>query len=185
MSTDVALIGDTHLYSEFSTVPDWIRERIELADHTIHCGDFVSGKAYNYFRELTTKTDGEFTAVRGNSDLITDEDLPDVAVVQIDDVRFVVTHPIGIGDVSLSVDAYKQAIIETVLNHDGHVGIAGHTHQIIDVKIAGTRIINPGSATAANPASEATMIWTSIDGNQITVRHLRAGETIRVKMSYI
>ena len=180
MPTDVALISDTHLYSDFSSVPEWVRKRVRAADHTIHSGDFVSNTSYKYFRDLAEDAGGKFTAVQGNSDLIS-SDLPDVIAVDIEDVRIVATHPPGIGDAFFEADAYEMTIVEFVRENDGQIGVAGHTHRIIDQMVDGVRLLNPGSATAAAPAKEATMLHLTVDGDDVTVRHKREGETIAVQ----
>jgi putative phosphoesterase len=64
---EVAIISDTHVPSRASGIPDWVRERVEAADHT---------------------------AVRGNVDPGS-IDLPVVASVTRGGVEFVVTHGTG------------------------------------------------------------------------------------------
>lgn len=180
MPTEVALISDTHLYSDFSAVPEWVRQAVRAADHTVHSGDFVSNTSYRYFRDLVEGNDGEFTAVQGNADLMT-KDLPAVATVDVEDVTIVVTHPPGIGDAFFEADDYERTIVEFAHDNAGQVGVAGHTHRLIDKMVDGVRLLNPGSATGAAPAKETTMMRLTVDGDEVTVHHLRAGETIAVR----
>lgn len=49
------------------------------------------------------------------------------------------------------------------------VAVAGHTHEAIDTVVDGTRVLNPGSATAARPATYETMLVATVDGDDLTV----------------
>lgn len=166
--TRIAILSDTHVYSDTSTVPDWVCDLVREADHVIHAGDFVTGKTVGFFEELAGPG---FTAVRGNADDYS-VDLPRVVAVVIESITFVVTHPIGIGDASLDRDHYERMVAGTARRHattDDVVGIAGHTHNLIDKEVNGVRLLNPGSATGALPASTATMLTGVVDGDDLTI----------------
>jgi putative phosphoesterase len=158
MST-VAIIADTHSPSRASAIPEWIRDELEWADHVVHAGDFDSSEAYETVRELSSR----LTAVSGNMDPH-GLDLPDVDTLSVEGVSFVVTHGTG------PVENYRERVAQTVREHDENaVGIAGHTHEVLDEVVAGIRLLNPGSATGAAPASEATMYLATVEDGSLDV----------------
>ncbi|WP_248895354.1 metallophosphoesterase family protein [Haloplanus halobius] len=158
---ELAIIGDTHVPSRASGIPDWVRERVEAADHTIHTGDFETPEALRTVRSLA---DGSLTAVRGNVDPAS-IDLPAVATVDRGGVTVVVTH--GTGDRM----GYEDRVASTVRDHAGPdaVGVAGHTHDPRDTVHDGVRLLNPGSATGASPATQTTMLTATVDDGDLDV----------------
>lgn len=161
----IAILSDTHVPSRADRIPDRVREEIRAADRTIHAGDFDSEGAFETVRDLA---DGRLTAVEGNMDPF-GLDLPGVATVDVEDVRFVVTH--GTGPAS----GYRDRVAATVAEHAGEtatVGVSGHTHDPLDATVDGVRLLNPGSATGAAPAAAATMYTAEVDGDRVDVtRH--------------
>jgi putative phosphoesterase len=158
---ELAIISDTHVPGRASGIPDWVRERVEAADHVIHAGDFETPAVVDEVRSLAGDS---FTGVRGNADAA-GVDLPEVATVACDGVEFVVTH--GTGDRI----GYEDRVVAAVREHGGPdaVGIAGHTHEHTDEVHDGVRILNPGSATGASPASETTMLTATVDDGDVDV----------------
>ncbi|MFC7172227.1 metallophosphoesterase family protein [Haloplanus litoreus] len=163
---DLAIIGDTHIPGRATGIPDWVRERIEAADHVIHTGDFETPAVVDEVRALAG---GDLTTVRGNIDAAS-VDLPAVATVELGDVAFVVTH--GTGDRV----GYEDRVAAVVGEHGGDVGIAGHTHQHLDTVHDGVRLLNPGSATGADPATETTMLTAAVADGDLDVTLHRGGE---------
>jgi hypothetical protein len=160
---DVAILGDTHVPSRAREIPDWVAERVSAADHVVHTGDFDSRDAYDRVRDLAP----HLTAVRGNTDPNHDLGLPTVATLVAGGVEFVVTHGDGRG-------AYDGLVVDRTRAHggDGAVGVAGHTHRPRDDVVDGVRLLNPGSATGANPGDVPTMIEaTAEDGDLDVVFH--------------
>jgi hypothetical protein len=157
---ELALISDTHIPSRAQAIPEPFRERIAAADHVVHAGDFDSKGALADVRELAPS----LTAVAGNMDPRVS--LPRVATVECGGLRFVVTHGTG------PDRGYRERVAETVRSEDGHVGVAGHTHELLDTEYEGVRLLNPGSATGANPATRATMMTVRVvdGGLDVTVR---------------
>ena len=176
----VAILSDTHVPSRAARIPDAFRERIRSADHVIHAGDFDSEGTIAEVRELAT----ELTAVAGNTD--PHVGLPSVASVVVegagsnserpesDDslrssagVEFVVTHGAG------STRGYEDRVANAVRQHGGSgarsVGVAGHTHEVMDATHRGVRILNPGSATGASPATRATMMSAEVRDGEVEV----------------
>jgi putative phosphoesterase len=157
----VAIIADTHVPARASELPDWVRERVETADHVIHAGDFETAAVVDAVR---TMAGGAFTGVRGNVDAA-DVDLPAVATADLGGVEFVVTH--GTGDRRGYEDRVAAAVDER--GDAGAVGVAGHTHEPLDTVHDGVRLLNPGSATGAPPATEATMLTATVADGDLDV----------------
>jgi putative phosphoesterase len=159
---DVALISDTHVPSRAAAIPEWVRERLSRADHVIHAGDVDSAPALATVEELAS----ELTAVAGNMDRSLS--LPSVATVTLgpdgaaaprEGVTFVVTHGTG------STRGYEDRVASTVRRHADEgpvVGVAGHTHEVLDTTHGDVRLLNPGSATGAAPASTTSMMTARV-----------------------
>ncbi|GGN98334.1 metallophosphoesterase family protein [Haloarcula pellucida] len=156
---DVALISDTHIPSRASAIPDAFRERIEAVDHVVHAGDFDSEGALSNVRAMVPR----LTAVGGNMDPRIG--LPDVATVDLGGVTFVVTHGTG------SRRGYEDRVAGIVREEAGPdaVGVAGHTHEVLDTTHGGVRLLNPGSATGASPADRATMLTATVADGDLDV----------------
>ncbi|MFT4946552.1 MAG: putative phosphoesterase [Natronomonas sp.] len=157
---DVAIISDTHIPSRAQAIPEQFRDRIAAADHAIHAGDFDSKGALADVQDLA----GNLTAVAGNMDPRVG--LPEVAAVELGGVEFVVAHGTG------SPRGYEDRIANAVREHaasESAVGIAGHTHELLDAVHDGIRLLNPGSATGASPASGATMLTATAEGGELSV----------------
>jgi hypothetical protein len=158
----VAIVSDTHIPSRAQRIPDAFRERIRTADHVLHAGDFDSKGALSDQRELAPS----LTAVRGNMD--PKVGLPSVASVELGDVTFVLTHGTG------SPRGWPDRVAETVREEAEapRVGVAGHTHEVVDTHHDGVRLLNPGSATGAAPADRTTMMTVTVAGGEfdVTVR---------------
>lgn len=157
----VVLASDTHVKSRAPELPAWVREALRAADHVVHAGDFDSRPAHEEVRELAA----DLTAVGGNMDRALD--LPDVATADLGGVRFVVTHGTG------PDEGYRKRVAETVADRAAAdrptVGVSGHTHQVLDVRVDGYRLLNPGSATGAWPAQEASLMVAEVDGGDLDV----------------
>ena len=166
---------------------DPFRERIEAAAHVLHAGDFDSESALADTRHYASK----LTAVSGNMDPRIG--LPAVATVELGGVEFVLTHGTG------PTRGYEQRVATTVREEastDDAVGIAGHTHELLDTRSEGTRLlilvainswkyspprgwpnfqfliatsINPGSVTGASPATRAMMMTATVADGSLDV----------------
>lgn len=154
----VAVIADTHVSSRARQIPEWVVSEVENADHTIHAGDFDSAEALDTVRDLAGE---ELTVVSGNMDRRLD--LPDMATIERGGVEFVVTH--GHGDIASHED------IATLVNEHSEdaVGVSGHTHQVFDEVVDGVHLLNPGSATGANPATAESMMVLTVENGDFEV----------------
>ncbi|MFB6087123.1 MAG: metallophosphoesterase family protein [Haloarculaceae archaeon] len=156
---DVAILGDTHIPSRAQRIPGDFRERIREADHVVHAGDFDSKGALADVQDLAP----ELTAVHGNMD--PSVGLPSVASVDLGGVTFVVTHGTG------SPRGWADRVANTVREHAEapRVGVAGHTHEVVDETHRGVRLLNPGSATGAAPADRTTMMTAEVADGDLAV----------------
>jgi putative phosphoesterase len=157
---EVAIISDAHIPSRAQAIPEPFRDRIAAAEHVIHAGDFDSKGALADVQEMTS----ELTAVAGNMD--PQVGLPEVATVELGDIEFVITHGTG------SPRGYEQRVADAVRDHtdsESAVGIAGHTHELLDTTHDRIRLLNPGSVTGASPASTATMLTATAEDGDLSV----------------
>lgn len=157
---DVAIVGDSHVPTRETQIPDAFRDRISAADHVIHTGDFTSEDTLEEFRDLSAA----FTAVAGNMDRRLG--LPSITSVSLGGVAFVVTHGTG------SPSGWADRVVETVRDRttdEPAVGVAGHTHRAVDRTEEGVRLLNPGSVTGAVPAERPTMLTAEVTDGDLTV----------------
>ena len=159
----LAIIADTHIPSRASEIPAWVEAHVRAADHLVHAGDFDSPEAYDRVEELA---DGDLTAVSGNVDPGS-LDLSETAILEYEGHTFVVTHGTG------SPRGYEDRVRETAraaTDDPAPVAISGHTHKVLDSGAGESiRILNPGSATGAWPASETTMMVADVSEGEIDV----------------
>ena len=83
----LAIVSDSHVPDRAAEVPTPFRERMRVADHVVHVGDFEDRETLADVRDLSA----DLTAVRGNVDP-EELDLPSVAAVEADGATVVVTH---------------------------------------------------------------------------------------------
>ncbi|PSQ28371.1 YfcE family phosphodiesterase [Halobacteriales archaeon QS_9_68_17] len=122
--------------------------------------------------------------VPGQADALPDEfaDLvADADHVEVGDVTFVVHHgevnPVERALYHAAEGIVKQrddwldavADVANARAEDPVVGVAGHSHEVEDEVHEGVRVLNPGSATAAGPAEEATMMTTAVHDGDVEV----------------
>ena len=158
---DVAIIGDSHIPSRESAIPDPFRERIAAADHVLHTGDFDSEGALANLRAEAT----DLTAVSGNMDPTLG--LPETTTLDLGGVEVVLTH--GTGPPKGWHDRLAELVVDKV--GPAGIGVAGHTHRVVDTVHNGVRLLNPGSVTGAMPARGATMFTAEVADGEIDVTH--------------
>ena len=157
----IAVISDSHVPDRASAIPDTFRERIRAADHVVHAGDLTS---QGLLDEVEYLAGGRLTAVHGNVDP-RNLGLPAVTTLVVEGVPFVVTHGSG------SPRGYESRVARVVREEGGAdaVGIAGHTHEVLDTSVDGVRLLNPGSVTGAAPATRATMLTVDDGAIDVTI----------------
>lgn len=152
----IAILADTHIPSRATALPGWVRDEIRAADLTVHAGDFDSGDAFDEVDDLAA----ELVAVAGNMD--PSLGLPAVAAAEVDGVTLAVTHGTG------SLEGYRDRVRAAARDVDPDaVAVCGHTHEALDERHRGTRLVNPGSATGAAPADRTTMVRATVDGARL------------------
>jgi putative phosphoesterase len=170
----LAIVSDTHIPRRAAAIPESFRERIAAADHVIHAGDFEDADALADIRDLAA----DLTAVHGNVDPA-GLGLPSIADVTLGGVTFVVTH--GHWDhVTAAVSAdedgdttWHDAVANTARartrnwDGDGIVGVGGHIHEVVDEVHDGVRLLNPGTATGANPGDDTTMLTVEVGDGEL------------------
>ena len=163
---EFAIVSDTHIPGRAERIPEAFRSRIASADRVIHAGDFTSADALAMVQDLAT---GPLVAVAGNMDGAT-LGLPRTETLDAGGVTFVVTH--GTGNPATYEDRVARTVRETA-DADA-VGVAGHTHAVLDTVHDGVRLLNPGSVTGAPPADRTTMMTAAVaDGTlDVTVHDL-------------
>ncbi|WP_435344627.1 metallophosphoesterase family protein [Haloarchaeobius sp. HRN-SO-5] len=154
----IAILSDTHVPSRATAIPDWVLDVVADADHVVHAGDFDSPEAYETVQSHAT----DLTAVVGNVDPQS-IDLPAVATLDVGGVRFVVTHGTG------PKTGYRERVLGAGRDHDGDVVVSGHTHEVVDQDHDGLRLLNPGSATGARPATQTTMYEATVEDGTVDV----------------
>ncbi|MFC7176216.1 metallophosphoesterase family protein [Halosegnis marinus] len=159
------LMGDTHVPSREAAIPEWVLDETAAADRVIHTGDFDSPAALDTVREHAP----ELTAVLGNIDPA-DLGVPEVATLDVGGVRFVVTH--GTGDIAGYDDRVARVTDEHAADDRLTVGVSGHTHQRRDEEHGGYRLLNPGSATGADPAPDASVMVAEVADGEVSVETL-------------
>lgn len=153
----LAILSDTHVPNRADSLPEWVEDRVREADLVIHAGDYDTPEVVDHLRDISA----EFVGVCGNIDP-PEVNLPFVEVVEADGVTFVVTHGTG------TRTGYCERVADVVRDAAGTdaIGIAGHIHEVVDEVADGVRILNPGTATAANDGDDATMmVGTVVDGD--------------------
>lgn len=161
----IAVLSDTHVPARAPEIPDWVLEELSAADHVIHAGDYDSPEAY----ETVVEHAPELTAVAGNMDP-RNIDVPEVATLDAGGVRFVVVH--GTGPLETYRERVAGIVAEEAAADRPTVGVAGHTHERMDETVDGHRLLNPGSATGADPASEVSMLVGEVDDGAVSVESL-------------
>ena len=156
----LAILSDTHVPSRAEFIPEWVEDNVRDADLVIHAGDYDAPETLEHLRDISN----EFVGVCGNIDPPS-IDLPFVEVAEADGVTFVVTHGTG------TRTGYSARVADLVRDAAGEeaIGIAGHIHEVVDEISEGVRILNPGTATAANDGDEATMMVGTVEDGDLSI----------------
>jgi putative phosphoesterase len=137
MSTRILLVADTHIPTRAKGLPPEVWEEVAAAEVVIHAGDWVDVALLD---ELRLKARRLIGVVGNNDHGVLRERLPEVARVQIEGVRFGVTHETG--------PAKGREERCSTRFPDLDVLVFGHSHIPWDTTApAGLRLLNPGSPT--------------------------------------
>lgn len=132
------ILADTHVPRRARELPASVWADIESADVVMHAGDWVDVALLEAMRSRASRLVG----VVGNNDgAALREQLPEVATVEIADVRFTLVHETG-----ASVGRERRMDARYAGSTD--VVVFGHSHIPWDSRTpAGLRLLNPGSPT--------------------------------------
>ena len=177
---DIAILSDTHVPQQSDALPDPFRDRVAAADRVVHAGDFGSVEAYESVASAATG----LTAVYGNADPA-DIDLPPVASLSAEGVTVVVSHGMvnfveravgssegvvfGPEDWFDAVVDVTRARVDGADGNDTLVGVAGHSHEVVDETRDGVRVLNPGTATGVGDDVPATMLTAEVSDGSVDV----------------
>ncbi len=171
---EIVIIGDTHIPSRSTDLPTSVMGRVRSSTHTIHTGDIGSLETHKI---LQTLSEDNLTAVCGDKDP-DDLPVPPIATVEFENTSFVVIHR------STGSGKRLESIAETVRKYGetGAIGVTGHTHEPADQVVDGVRILNPGSATGAHPATSVSFITVEIEADSVDVTIHERKKTLSEKL---
>lgn len=129
------VISDTHFRRLGERLPPEVEKAAAGADLIVHCGDFETLSAYEYFKQL-----GQVVAVRGNMDEPALKSiLPETASFEVAGRKFGVIHGWGPPQGLAKRVASQFSGVEAVL--------FGHSHHPYQEVKNGLLLFNPGSPT--------------------------------------
>ncbi|MBS3179586.1 MULTISPECIES: metallophosphoesterase family protein [unclassified Pseudoclavibacter] len=171
MPLDLVLIADTHLPKRAKALPDALWTAIEGADVVFHAGDWVDLATLDELEARARRVIG----VWGNNDgPELRERLPDVARVELDGVRFAMTHETG-------QKTGRERRMDAAFP-DADVLVFGHSHIPWDtVTPNGLRLLNPGSPTDRRRQPRVTYLTARVERGRLTpvmLRDARTGEAV-------
>ncbi|HYI50455.1 MAG TPA: metallophosphoesterase family protein [Microbacterium sp.] len=151
MVTRLLLISDTHIPGRARALPAAVRIAADHADLVIHAGDWVAASVLDDISEHA-----EVLGVYGNNDAADLRALlPEVAVRDIEGVRFAVVHETG--------DAKSRSSRMDAAFPDADVLVFGHSHIPWEsVTPGGLRLLNPGSPTDRRRQPRCTMMTVTV-----------------------
>jgi putative phosphoesterase len=131
--TEIIVISDTHMGKDFSAVPSSFLDIARSADLLVHCGDFVTREAYDFFSNLN-----QMEAVVGNMDSGSLRSfLPEVKTFDIEDKKIGLIHGWG-APWGLDKKVYKRFKGPDII-------FFGHSHARHNDMIRETLMVNPGA----------------------------------------
>lgn len=137
----IAVISDSHIPSRAEEIPEKFLEKVEKAEITVHCGDFVTEELHDCIEAKAEK----FVAVKGNCERF---ELPSSETFSYEGHNFGAYHGTGINP-----RGHHPTLLRIVDDLDVDVLFHGHTHQQEAVKKEGKLLLNPGSCTGVGGGS--------------------------------
>jgi putative phosphoesterase len=134
----ISIISDTH-----GLLRDEVKVELDSTNYIMHAGDINTPSVLQSLKEY-----GELYIVRGNNDKCWADDLPEILILTIEGVRFLIVHnkkdiPIDLSDID--------------------VVIYGHSHKFDAKVIDGVLWLNPGSCGKSRFDLEISMCRMYID----------------------
>ena len=159
MTTRLLIISDTHLPKRAKRMPSEVLAAASGVDLVVHAGDWVDTATL----DLLESASRELVGVWGNNDgPELRARLPEVARVQVEQLRIAVVHETGAA-------SGRERRADAAFP-DTDVLIFGHSHIPWDSATpAGMRLLNPGSPTDRRRQPRCTMMLAEISGTDISV----------------
>ncbi|GIF09731.1 metallophosphoesterase family protein [Actinoplanes siamensis] len=153
----LVLISDTHLPKRARDLPAPVWAAVEQADVVLHAGDWVEAGLLDSLAERSARLIG----CHGNNDFgALREQLPEVARVELEGVRFAVVHETG------PASGREKRCAERFPDVD--VLVFGHSHIPWDSTAAnGLRLLNPGSPTDRRRQPYATYMTAEVAAGEL------------------
>jgi putative phosphoesterase len=171
--TRLLLLADTHVPRRARDLPPEVWREVEAADVVLHAGDWADVSLLDALDARAARLVG----VWGNNDHgALREWLPEVAVAEIDGVRFGVVHETG------PSAGRERRCSERFPDLD--VLVFGHSHIPWDTTTpTGLRLLNPGSPTDRRRQPFATYLTAEADDGHLrdVVLHRIAPRTARTR----
>ena len=155
----LVMLADTHVPRRARDLPASVWAAAESADVVMHAGDWVDLSLLEAMRARVRRLIG----VVGNNDgPALRAQLPEVAQVQLEGVRFTVVHETG-------ARAGRERRMDTAYAETSDVVVFGHSHIPWDSRTpAGLRLLNPGSPTDRRRQPVATYLTASVGNSGLT-----------------
>ncbi|CAM3868486.1 metallophosphoesterase family protein [Nocardioides zeicaulis] len=159
MATRLLLLADTHLPRRARDLPAEVWAAVDDADLVVHAGDWVDVALLDALEERSAR----LVACWGNNDhgaLRTR--LPEVARVEVEDLRIGVVHETG--------QAKGREERMAAIHGDLDVLVFGHSHIPWDTTApGGLRLLNPGSPTDRRRQPHCTYMTAVADAGTLEV----------------
>jgi putative phosphoesterase len=133
----IGILGDTHIPSRASKIPDKIWNKISECDLILFTGDFIHEEVLNLLR----KTGKNVKAVKGNSDYV---ELPTKYVIQVGKYTIGLTH-----GSEVFPRGNKDHLVQIAKKMNANILVHGHTHKQEIFRKNNILFLNPGTATGA------------------------------------
>lgn len=162
MTTNVLLVGDTHIRDWDQAHPD-LRRAVRSADIALHAGDWVHADAVRGFQEEAKRS----FVVHGNSDPVDlRQTLPHREVFEVEDLRVGLIHPFWGAEEFPS----ERLLPDFPRDEVGALDVIcfGHFHVPLDEVVEGVRFVNGGQGYPSFMVA-GTVAWLRINGGDLTV----------------
>jgi len=152
----LVILADTHVPRRARDLPAAVWAAAESADVVLHAGDWVDVSLLVQMRSRVRRLVG----VVGNNDgPALRRELPDVADVELEGVRFTVVHDSGPA-------TGRERRMDALYAGRADVIVFGHSHIPWDSRTpAGLRLLNPGSPTDRRRQPVATYLTADVDAS--------------------
>lgn len=155
----LVLLADTHVPRRARDLPAAVWDAVAEADVVLHAGDWVDVALLEAMRERAHR----LVAVVGNNDgPALREQLPEVATVELERVRFTVVHETGAA-------TGRERRMDASYAGSTDVVVFGHSHIPWDSTTpAGLRLLNPGSPTDRRRQPVGTYLRADVTAGRLT-----------------